>query len=185
MGSYAAVAVVWEARDEPVVWSDVLGLYGASLSDGGIPFPDSVHVTADAPVVEGVDMAADFGLVDRGALLTGRINYEVSWPDNAELMGVAAYQSRPSDRLGYFRMAALNISMPTRVDSFDYKFALPPGSYEYVVVLWLAQSANIFDFREIGFYETTPGSGEPGQIAIARGDTARGIDIVVDLGLTR
>ncbi|MDP6699145.1 MAG: hypothetical protein QGH25_05825, partial [Candidatus Latescibacteria bacterium] len=30
LGSYAAVAVVWKAKNEPVVWSDVLGLYGAS-----------------------------------------------------------------------------------------------------------------------------------------------------------
>lgn len=73
LGSYAAVAVVWKAKDEPVVWSDVLGLHGASLTGGGISFPDTVRVTSDVPVVEGVDMTADFGLVDRGALLTGQL----------------------------------------------------------------------------------------------------------------
>jgi len=185
LGSYAAVAVVWKGKDEPVVWSDVLGLYGASLTGGGIPFPDTVRISSDVPVVEGVDMTADFGLVDRGALLTGQIDYEGAWPDNTELLGIAAYRNRPTDLLGFYRMAALNISLPTRVDSFAYKLALPPGRYEYVVVLWLARGANIFDFREIGYYESSPGAGEPGQITVARGDTARGIDIAVDLRGTR
>ncbi len=49
LGSYAAIAVVWKALDEPIVWSDVLGLYGASLTGGGISFPDTVHVSEDAP----------------------------------------------------------------------------------------------------------------------------------------
>jgi hypothetical protein len=185
LGSYAAIAVVWKALEEPVVWSDVLGLYGASLSGGGISFPDTVHVTEDAPVVEDVDLTADFGLVDRGAVITGQLTYEGSWPDNTELMGIAAYRTRPTNLLEFFRMAALNITLPTQIDSFDYKLAIPPDSYEYIVVLWLARGASIFDFREIGVYETVPGSGEPAHLTVARGDTARDVNIIVDLSKAR
>lgn len=185
LGTYAAVAVVWKAKDEPVVWSDVLGLYGASLTGGSIAFPDTVRITEDIPVVDGIDLSADFGLVDRGAVVSGTLTYEGNWPDNTELMGIAAYRERPTNLLEFFRMAALNISLPTQVDSFDYKLAIPPGSYEYLVVLWLARGASIFDFREIGFYETAPRSGEPAELSVARGDTARGIDIIVDLGEAR
>lgn len=181
LGDYAAIAVVWKAVDEPVVWSDVLALYGASLTGGGISYPDTVRVTQDAPVVDGVDLTADFGLVDRGAVISGQLAYEGSWPDNTELMGIAAYRQKPADLLEFFRMAALNITLPTQVDTFDYKLAIPPGSYEYLVVLWLARGASIFDFREIGFYETALGSGVPAALTVARGDTARGVDIHVDL----
>lgn len=184
LGSYAAIAVVWKAIDEPVIWSDVLGLYGASFT-GGISFPDTVHVTADAPVVEDVDVTADFSAVDRGAVLSGRITYEGNWPDNTELMGIAAYRTRPENLLEFFRPAALNISLPTQVDEFDYRLATPPGTYEYTVVLWLGRGASVFDFKEIGFYETSPGSGEPAEVTVALGDTVADVDITVDLGLAK
>ena len=105
LGSYAAIAVVWKARDEPVIWSDVLGLYGASFT-GGISFPDTVHVTGDAPVVDDIDVTADFTAVDRGAVLGGRITYDGNWPDNTELMGIAAYRTRPANLLEFFQPAA-------------------------------------------------------------------------------
>ena len=182
--SYAAIPVVWKAMGEPVIWSDVLGLYGASLS-GGLSFPDTVHVTADAPVAIGIDFAADFAAVNRGAVLSVRISYEGSWPDNTELMGIAAYTEQPQSILDFISPAALNISLPTQVDEFDYRLATPSGKYRYVVVLWKARGTSIFAFKEIGVYETAPGSGVAGEVTVALGDTARGVDILVDLGRTR
>ena len=88
IGDYAAVAAVWKAKGEPVVWSDILGIHGASLT-GGISFPDTVHLSAGQPVVDGVDLTADFALVNRGAVLAGRITYEGTWPDNTELLVVS------------------------------------------------------------------------------------------------
>jgi hypothetical protein len=184
LGSYAAIAVVWKARDEPVIWSDVLGLYGASFT-GGISFPDTVHVTGDAPIVDNIDVTADFTAVDRGAVLGGRITYEGNWPDNTELMGIAAYRARPANLLEFFQPAALNISLPTQVDFFDYRLATPPGTYGYTVVLWLGRGSSIFDFKQIGFYETSPGSGEPAEVSVALGDTVRNVDITVDLRQAR
>ena len=183
LGSYAAIAVVWKARDEPVIWSDVLGLYGASFT-GGISFPDTVRLTADSPVASGIAFTADFAAVNRGAVLSGQINYEGNWPDNTELMGIAAYTEQPQNVLDFVRPAALNISLPTQVDEFDYRLATPPGTYRYIVVLWKARGTSIFDFQEIGVYEEMPGSGV-GEITVALGDTARGVDISVDLGRAR
>jgi hypothetical protein len=183
LDSYVAVAVVWKAQGEPVIWSDVLGLYGASLS-GGLSFPDTVRLTADSPVASGIDFTADFAAVNRGAVLSGQINYEGNWPDNTELMGIAAYTEQPQNVLDFVRPAALNISLPTQVDEFDYRLATPPGTYRYIVVLWKARGTSIFDFQEIGVYEEMPGSGA-GEITVALGDTARGVDISVDLGRAR
>ena len=184
LGSYAAVAAVWKAKDQPVVWSDILGIYGASLS-GGLSFPDTVHVTAEAPVVDGVDFTADFGLVDRGAVLAGTITYEGTWPGNTELLGIAAYQTRPQTVFDFFRPAALNVSLPTGVTDYDYKLATPPGTYEYVAVLWKARGTGLLAFEELGFHEQPPGSGVPAPVTVALGDTTRGVDILVDLGKTR
>ena len=184
LGSYAAVAAVWKAKDEPVVWSDVLGLYGASLT-GGISFPDTVHITADAPVVEGVDFRADFAAVNRGAVVAGRITYAGTWPGNTELLGIAAYATRPESVFDYFRPAALNVSLPSGVAVYDYRLATPPGTYEYVVVLWKARGTALLAFQELGFHETQAGSGVPAPVTVALGDTVRGVDILVDLRRTR
>ena len=178
-GRYAAVAAIWKAVDEPLVFSDVLGIYGVSLS-GGIFLPDSVDVTADSPVAEGIDLVADYAAVNRGAVLSGTITYAGPWPGNTELIGVAAYENRPVNLIDFFSVASLNISLPLHVDAHDYRLAVPPGTYRYVVVLWKARGTSIFAFRELGFFAVQPGSGMPGEVTVAQGDTARSVDIQVD-----
>ena len=184
LGRYAAVAAVWKGVGEPIVWSDILGIYGAALS-GGIPFPDTVDVAPGAPVVKGVDFNADFAAVNRGAVIRGRIEYSGTWPDNTELMGIAAYAEQPQNLLEFFNVAALNISLPPKVDYFDYRLAVAPGTYQYIVVLWKARGTSAFAFVELGSHETAPGSGIPAAVTAAKGDTVRGVDIFVDLGKAR
>lgn len=176
IGSYAAVAAVWKGVDEPVVWSDILGLHGASLA-GGITFPDTVRLSTESPAAEGVDLTADFSAVNRGAVLMGRISYVGAWPDNTELLGIAAYQTRPQTVLEYFRPAALNVSLPAGLASYDYRLAIGPGTYAHVVVLWKARGTSLLAFQELGAHVDT--------VTVALGDTARGVDIVVDLARAR
>ncbi len=176
IGRYAAVAAVWKGVDEPVVWSDILGLHGASLA-GGISFPDTVRLTTDSPVVTDVDLTADFSAVNRGAVLAGRITYEGDWPDNTELLGVAAYETRPETVLEYFRPASLNVSLPAGLGIFDYRLAIPPGSYAHVAVLWKARGTSLLAFKELGAHAES--------VTVALGDTVRDVDILVDLSRAR
>lgn len=184
IGNYAAVAAVWKGVDEPVVWSDILGLHGASLA-GGISFPDTVRLTTESPTATAVDLTADFSAVNRGAVLSGRITYMGDWPDNTELLGIAAYETRPETVLEYFRPASLNVSLPAGQAAFDYRLATPPGTYAHVAVLWKARGTSLLAFKELGAHETIPGSGVPAAVTVALGDTARGVDILVDLGRAR
>jgi hypothetical protein len=178
-GSYAAVGAVWKGRGEQLALSDVLGIYGASLA-GGISFPDTVKVTPETPVADSIDFAADFSIVNRGAAIRGRIHYTNAWPDNTEFMAIAAFKTRPQNLLDFLNVSAINISLPFNVDFHDYKLATPPGAYRYIVVLWKAKGTSLFEFKELNFYETEPGSGVPAEVTVAKGDTARGVDIFVN-----
>lgn len=178
-GNYAAVGAVWKGKGDQFTLSDVLGIYGTT-SIAGIPFPDAVAVTPESPVVEDINFIADFSRVNRGAAIRGRIHYSGSWPDNTEFMAVAAFKTRPQSLLDFFNVSAINISLPFHVDFYDYKLAAPPGTYRYIVVLWKGKGTSLFEFKELNFFETEPGSGVPEPLTIAKGDTARGIDIFVD-----
>lgn len=178
-GSYAAVGAVWKGKGEQLALSDVLGIYGASIA-AGISLPDTVKVTPVSPVADSIDFVADFSRVNRGAAIRGRIHYTSPWPTNTEFMAVAAFETRPRNLLDFLNVAAINISLPFNVEFFDYKLAIPPGTYRYVVVLWKAKGTSLLEFEELGFYETEPGSGMPAEVTVAKGDTARGIDVFVD-----
>ena len=178
-GSYAAVGAVWKGKGEPLALSDVLGIYEVTVTQGFF-IPDTVTVTRENPVADSINIAADFSRVNRGAAILGRINYSGDWPENTEIMGIAAFNKKPKTLLEFLNVSAINISLPIKVPNHDYKLNTPPGTYEYLVLLWLAKGADFTDFKEIGFHETEPGSGIPDTVTVAKGDTARGIDIFVD-----
>ncbi|MFQ5824116.1 MAG: hypothetical protein ACE5JB_08695 [bacterium] len=178
-GSYAAVGAVWKGKGEPLALSDVLGIYGVSVAKG-LFFPDTVTVSPEHPVADSIEIIADYSRVDRGAVIRGRITYSGRWPDNTEIMGIAAFKQRPQNLIEFLNVSAINISLPFNVPHFDYKLAIPPGTYGYIVLLWKAKGTDFTDFEEIGFYETEPGSAIPGEVTVAKGDTVHGIDILID-----
>lgn len=179
-GSYAAIGAVWKGAGEPLALSDVLGIHGAAIA-GGLSLPDTVTVTPADPVASGIDIEADFLRVNRGAVIRGRINYQGAWPENTELMAIAGYEQRPLSILEFITdLVVINIGLPLEVDSFDYKLAVPPGTYGYLVVLWKARGTSFIEFEELGFHETERGSGIPGLVTVAQDDTVRGVDIFVD-----
>lgn len=183
-GEYAAVAAIWKGREEPVSLADIVGIHGASVA-GGLSLPVRVSVTPTLPVAEGVDISADLGRVNRGAVVRGRITYRGDWPATTWGVALGVYKDRPDPEspMDYvFKAAALYFPLPSNVDAYDYRLAVPPGTYRYTAVAWLERGAPLFSFDEIGFHETDPGSGVPGQFTVAFGDTARAIDITADFG---
>jgi len=186
-GEYAAVAAIWKGREEPVSLADIIGIHGAALA-GGLSLPVRVSVTPAAPVAEGVDISADLARVNRGAAVRGRITYRGNWPASTWGVALGVYETRPDPEspMDYvFEASALFFPLPSKVEVYDYRLAVPPGTYRYAAVAWLERGAPIFDFFEIGFHETEPGSGMPGYFTVAHGDTARGIDITADFGRIR
>lgn len=178
-GVYAAVAAVWKAKDEPLTISDVIGVYGVSF--GGFALPDTVTVTPEAPLADSIDIAADYNRVNRGAAIRGRIHYAGSWPENTRLVGIAVFTRKPESLTEYItHLAAIQTPLPVNVPHFDYRLAVPEGTFEYIAVLWLPEGAAFTDFREIGFHETERGSGVPARITVAKGDTLLGVDVFVD-----
>jgi len=183
-GEYAAVAAIWKGRDEPVSLADILGVHGAGLATG-LSLPARVSVTPAVPIVDGVDISADLARVSRGAAVRGRITYLGDWPASTWGVALGVYQERPDagSPLDYvFEAAALFFPLPGQVETYEYRLAVPPGTYRYAAVAWLETGAALFDFDEIGFHETEPGSGVPGQFTVALGDTAAGVDIIADFG---
>lgn len=179
-GSFAAVGAVWLGKDEPLTLSNVLGIYGVSLANG-LSLPDTVTVTPEHPVAAGVDIVADYGRVTGDAFILGRIHYSGDWPANTQILAIAAFDKRPLSLPEFItNLRAINTPLPMNVSQFDYKLPVPTGTFGYIALLWLAQGADFADFKELGFYETTRGSGIPSAVTAAKGDTLRGVDLFID-----
>ncbi len=179
-GVYEAVGVIWKAKNESWSLTDILGIY----SDVAGFLPKSVEVTPERPVADSVDIVADYRLVTRGAHISGRVTFSGVWPQNTEIVAVAAFHREPRTVLDL--LDPENISgfglVPKGVTAYDYRIAVSPGTYKYVAVFWVEkiQQGEFPRFDVIGFYESTASPGVPGEVSVEFGKVATGIDIVAD-----
>jgi len=175
-GTYAVVGVLWKAQGRPYQITDVLGLFSPIP---GSPLPAPVTVSKEQPHLEDINITADYNRVRRGAFLKGRITYTGPWPPTTQLVGLAVYPTKPhSDIEKILSLAAIDITLPINVPHWDYRIALPPGTYRYIPVYWYGGGDPYTGIKEVGVYGS---SAAPDSVTVAQGDTAKGVDIVADL----
>jgi hypothetical protein len=182
-GDYQAVGVIWKAKNESWSLTDILGIY----SDVAGFLPKSVQITPENPVADSVDIIADYRLVTKGAHISGRITFLGDWPEETEIVAVAAFREEPRTILDLLNPE--NISgfglVPKGVPTYDYRIAVAPGTYKYIAVFWVQEirQGEFPRFAVIGVYEDAQEPGSPGAVTVELEETATGIDITADFGL--
>lgn len=128
--------------------------------------------------------ACDHGMGPVGAGptgLRGRVTLLGDWPLNTGIVAVALFIEKPvsseSDFPVVFELA------PADSSQFDYEWEFSTGGvFGYLVVVWLAEGASLFDLTawvEIGLYAESESPGQPGEVLITPGEFLR-IDLTGD-----
>ncbi len=128
--------------------------------------------------------ACDHGMGPVGAGptgLRGRVTLLGEWPPDTGIVAVALFVEKPvsseSDFPVKFKQA------PAGSSQFDYEWEFSAGGvFGYLVVVWLAEGANLFDIGawvEIGFYAEPGSPDQPGEVLITPSEFLR-IDLTGD-----
>lgn len=109
-----------------------------------------------------------------------------TWPDSTKEVRVAVLKNYPyglSDPDSIFNfvisnLAAMSDPVPLLSEQFDFQLVLEPGSYAWVLVVWLPD--NLFGIKEIGAYYTNPEDPFPADVDVPEGVMVEGINIVAN-----
>lgn len=177
-GTYNILGIVWKGKSAPWNLSDVIGYYREGLD----LLPATIEVSEENPIVEPIDLFADFRLVVREALVTGTIFYEGAWPEETEIIGIGAFTEipNPNNIFSLLNVSSAKIGIPIFVPSYQYTLPVGAGTYKYIGLFWKAKNTPFTDIRYLGFY-SDPGDHQiPGTVTVTKGDTIRDIDMHVD-----
>jgi hypothetical protein len=178
LGHYEAVGVLWKEKGRTWSISSILGLYTRRNS----LLPQAIDLTSEHPVKDSVDIYADPALIMRGAFLAGRITYVGQWLPDIQIIVLAAFPVIPEVQVDYLTARGMDLTRPVGVQYDDFLLDVTPDTLKYIAVFSISQVAGELKFRELGVYEDPLHPGEPGKVYVAKGDTARGINIWVDFG---
>jgi hypothetical protein len=123
--------------------------------------------------------------------IRGKIVFTGTWPDSTREVRVAVLKSYPSgmadrDSLMAFvltNLVAFGDTLPRFAGECEYRVALPPGTYGWVLVAWFPDIPQyIFGVKELGaFYRTAGPPMPPSPVHVLSGVTMDGINITADL----
>jgi hypothetical protein len=176
--SYQMIVVLWKEKNQN--W-DLTGLMGFYTGEGGSILPDSVFVTKEIPVVDSVDINANWEVVSKDASISGKITYEGDWPKDTQLLLLAVYRQKPTSDMQFLLFENVNYTQPVFVDTSSYRLAVGSGVYNYVVLYWVGKKiSKITDLIALGYYESPENPGQPGKIEIASGERKEDVHIHVN-----
>lgn len=175
LGEYAAAFCMWKEKAKSWRITDIVGVFG-NLSTFEFK---KVVLTEEDPVAEDVDMDVNLDRVNRNAQITGHIEFVGEWPINTAAAALLAFKTLNLTE-GLPEIALL----PRNVESFDYQLGINADSsattIKLVAVGWLAEGANLLDFKILGFYHDPDTPEVPKEVVIKAGETVSGIDIIAD-----
>ena len=176
LGHYEAVGVLWKEKGRTWSISSILGLHTRRNS----LLPKPIDLTKEHPIADSVDIYADPALIMRGAFLQGRITYIGEWFPDIQIVVIAAFPVVPEEQVDYLTARGMDLTRPIGVKEDDFILDVTPDTLKYIAVFSISQIGGEFKFRELGLYEDPDNPGQPGQVYVAHGDTARNINITVD-----
>lgn len=176
--SYQLIVVLWKEKKQN--W-DLTGLMGFYTGKKAAILPDTVFVTKEVPVIDSVDINANWEVVSKDASISGKITYEGNWPKDTQLLLLAVYRQKPTTDMQYLLFENVNYTQPVFVDTSSYRLAVGSGVYNYIVLYWVGKKiSKITDLVELGYYETPENPGQPGKIEIASGERKEDVHIRID-----
>ncbi len=176
--SYQLIGLLWKEEGEDWNLTGLMGFYTGGLENF---FPDSAVVTDENPIVEDINIYANWDRVSKDATISGKIQYSGDWPEDTQLLLLAVYPVKPSSDISYFLFENLDYTQPVFVDSSSYQLKVNSGVYNYVVLYWVGKSiSNLTDLLEIGSYKNPSSPDESGKVVISSGQEASNVDIAVN-----
>jgi len=190
-GTYKVVAVLWKEHNESWNISNVIGVYGGSISgDLLIPTYRSVTIADNNTTVRNINIQATLERVNRDAKIKGEINFIGDWPDNTGVMAVGAFSSipEPGDYMDYFFSSIfMDYSIPVFVSSAEYMLRVQgQDTVKYVAALWIDDTFDLASIRDVGYYcDPQDSTGlKPGSVLVPADAVKTGINITVDFSKT-
>lgn len=176
-GHYDALALWWYSTETESNLADVLAIpidYTAGLR------PLGFDITPEEPV-KNIELIANWAKVDRDASIEGTIYFDGSFPEDTQIVAVAAFKSEPLEPIDYLlQLKSIDFSIDENENPYKFKLPVRSGSVNYVGVYWLADRAGIGDFKPVGEYKDPEDPTRPGRLSLEPNDVAKGVDIYVE-----
>ena len=176
--SYQLIGLLWKEKGENWNLTGLMGFYTGGLQSF---FPDSVNISKENPVVNNVDIYANWEVVSKDASVSGKITYQGDWPEDTQLLLLGIYPVKPTSDFSFILFENLDYTQPIFADSSSYRLPVNSGVYNYVVLYWVGKSIkNLSDLVEIGFYKDENNMEEPGRVTVSSNQEIENIDINVN-----
>ncbi len=178
--SYQLIALLWKQKNH--VWN-LTGILGIYTGKDGSSFAGTVEVSKEIPIVEDVDIYANWEKVNKDGFISGDISYEGKWPEDTSILLLAIYNLKPNPKneATYFSFENFDYAQRLFVDSSSYRLAVNASIYNYIVLYWVGENIkNLGDLVEIGIYQDANNPSEPGKVEVSTGEEANNINIHVN-----
>lgn len=178
--SYQLIALLWRQKNYDWNLTGILGIY---TGKDGSSFSGTVEVSKEIPVVEDVDIYANWEKVNKDGFISGDISYEGKWPEDTSILLLAIYNVKPNPKNEgtYFSFENFDYTQPLFVDSSSYRLAVKSSVYNYIVLFWVGENIkNLSDLVEIGIYQDANNPGEPGKVEVITGEEEKNINIHIN-----
>ena len=178
--SYQLVVLLWKQKNRDLNLTGILGIY---TGKDGASFSGTVEVSKEIPIVENINIYANWEKVNKDGFISGDINYEGRWPEDTSILLLAIYNVKPNpeNEGTYFSFENFDYTQQLKVNSSSYRLAVRSSVYNYIVLYWVGEDiSKLSDLVEIGFYENPSKPGETGTVEVSTGEEAENIDIHVD-----
>lgn len=119
--------------------------------------------------------------------IRGNITFVGDWPDSTKEVRLVVLKNYPEgmtdpDSLVAFvilNLASMSDPIPMNVDAYAYQLELDPGTYAWVLVVWLPE--DLFGIKELGAYYADPQNPVlPAPVTVTEGAMLENIDIIAD-----
>ncbi len=176
-GHYDALALWWYSKNVESNLADVLAI-PIDMTTGLKPL--GFDITPEQPVVN-IELIANWSKVDRDAAIEGTVRFSGPFPENTNIVAVAAFKSKPTGDLDYLiQLKSLDFSIKMNQNPYRYRLPVRSGSVGYVAVFWLPEHAGLNEFSIAGEYLNPDDSTRLGSLRLKPGETAKNVDIYVD-----
>jgi len=128
---------------------------------------------------------------ESGSGIQGKVIFKGEWPDSTNQVLVVVSKTYPrgmTDRDSMLSFVVQNLTngnimigdtIPKFSDSYDYRIALQPGRYDWIMVAWFPE--NLLGVKELGaFYRDPESQSLPSSIEVLPGVLIQGLNIVAD-----
>lgn len=176
-GHYDALALWWYSKNVESNLADVLAI-PVDFTTGLKPL--GFDITPEKPVVD-IELIANWAKVDRDAAIEGSVTFSGPFPENTEIVAVAAFKSQPNGDLDYLiQLKSLDFSIKMNQNPYKYRLPVRSGSVGYVAVYWLPEHAGLNEFSIAGEYKDPADTSRIGLLRLKPGEVAQNVDIHVD-----